>query len=145
MCATQINHLVHDGTISLYSILRVEEFITNTLGSGAKICILLGVTAVGPNPGEKIGNPVDIAKIPGGGPPLPQSGGGAMCPRMAAAVLEEVEASRTGATITATLMAVVLVLVEGMPIASVVEEGQYLHHPLYVPLAPVSPSPPSRV
>jgi len=29
MCATQINHLVHDGTISLYSILRVEEFITN--------------------------------------------------------------------------------------------------------------------
>lgn len=80
MCATQLNHLVHDGTISLFSILRVEEFITNTLGSGAKICILLGVKAVGPNPGEKIGNPVDIAKIPGGGPPLPQSGGGAAPP-----------------------------------------------------------------
>lgn len=75
MCATQLNGLVHNGTISLFSVLRVEDFITNTMGSGTKICILLGVTVMGPNPGEKIGNPVDISKIPGG-PPLPQPGGG---------------------------------------------------------------------
>lgn len=78
MVATQLNDLVNNRTISLFSILRVDGFINNTLGSGAKICILLDVTNMGPNPGEKIGNPVDISKIPGGGtsPHMNQSGGG---------------------------------------------------------------------
>jgi len=70
-----------------------------------------------------------------------------MYPRIkAVVVLGEVEAIRTGTTITVIITAEVVVLVEGMPIASVVvEEGQYLHHQLSVPLAPVSPSPPSPV
>jgi replication factor A1 len=76
MCATQLNPLVHSGVVSQYAILRVSEFIVNTLGSGVKICILLDCETAGPNPGEKIGSPVDIAKVPGGMPPGPQVGGG---------------------------------------------------------------------
>lgn len=75
MCATQLNPLVHSGIIAQYCVLCVSEFIVNTLGSGVKICILLGCEPSGPNPGTKIGSPVDISKIPGG-PPAPQAGGG---------------------------------------------------------------------
>ena len=50
-------------------MLNVSEFIVNTLGSGVKICILLGCKTAGSNPGDKIGTPVDNSKIPGG--PLP--------------------------------------------------------------------------
>ena len=70
MCATQLNHLVHQGTIAQNCILKVNDFIVNTMGSGAKICIILGCDAVGGNPGNRIGGPVDIAKVPGG-PPAP--------------------------------------------------------------------------
>ena len=47
MCATQLNHLVHQGTIAQNCILKVNDFIVNTMGSGAKICIILGCDAVG--------------------------------------------------------------------------------------------------
>ena len=77
MCATQLNPLVHSGVISQFSVLRVSEFIVNTLGSGVKICILLGCETSGPNPGEKIGTPVDVSKIPGGLPPQAAEEGGA--------------------------------------------------------------------
>jgi hypothetical protein len=70
MCATQLNPLVHSGVIAQYCVLNVTEFIVNTLGSGVKICILLGCNTAGPNPGDKIGTPVDISKIPGGPPPM---------------------------------------------------------------------------
>eukprot|EP00571_Detonula_confervacea_P014379 CAMPEP_0172303124 /NCGR_PEP_ID=MMETSP1058-20130122/4695_1 /TAXON_ID=83371 /ORGANISM="Detonula confervacea, Strain CCMP 353" /LENGTH=635 /DNA_ID=CAMNT_0013013833 /DNA_START=117 /DNA_END=2024 /DNA_ORIENTATION=+ len=66
MCATQLNSLVHSGAISQHCILKVNEFIVNTMGSGQKICILLGAEQVGPNPGDRMGSPVDIAKVPGG-------------------------------------------------------------------------------
>jgi hypothetical protein len=69
MCATQLNPLVHSGIIAQYCLLNVSEFIVHTLGSGVKICILLGCETAGPNLGYKIGTPVDISKIPGG-PPL---------------------------------------------------------------------------
>lgn len=85
MCATQLNHLVHNGIIAQHCIIRVNEFIVNTMGSGAKICIILGCDQVGGNPGERIGAPVDISKVPGG-PPAPaqqqqntnNNGGGGM-------------------------------------------------------------------
>lgn len=70
MCATQLNPLVHSGIIAQYCVLNVSEFIVNTLGSGVKICILLGCETAGPNPGDKIGTPLDISKIPGGPPPV---------------------------------------------------------------------------
>lgn len=81
MCATQLNSLVHSGAISQHCIIKLSEFILNEMGSGQKICILLGAEQVGPNPGDRIGSPVDIAKVPGGG--MAQSGpsgGGAAQP-----------------------------------------------------------------
>jgi len=72
MCATQLNSLVHNGTISQHCILQVNEFIVNTMGSGQKICILLGAEQVGPNPGDRIGAPTDIAKEANSGMMAPQ-------------------------------------------------------------------------
>jgi hypothetical protein len=66
----QLNPLVHSGVIAQYWELNVFKFSVNTLGSGVKICILLGCETAGPNPGDKIGIPVDISKIPGGPPPM---------------------------------------------------------------------------
>ena len=51
-------------------MLNVSEFIVNTLGSGVKICILLGCKTAGSNLGDKIGTPVDNSKITGGPPPM---------------------------------------------------------------------------
>jgi len=73
MCATQLNHLVHSGTIALNCILRVSEFIVNVMGSGQRICIVLGVEQAGPNPGNRLGDPADIAKAGNlNGPPSQQ-------------------------------------------------------------------------
>mmetsp|Transcript_952 Transcript_952/g.2275 ORF Transcript_952/g.2275 Transcript_952/m.2275 type:complete len:643 (+) Transcript_952:206-2134(+) len=79
MCATQLNSLVHTGIVSQHCILRVDEFIVNTMGSGQKIVIILAAEQVGGNPGSRIGAPVDITKVPGGPPQAAQSqaGGGA--------------------------------------------------------------------
>jgi len=89
MCATQLNHLVHNGIISQHCIIRITEFIVNTMGSGAKICIILGAEQVpesngGGNPGSRIGAPVDISKVPpsqvnnNGGMNNNNNGGGGM-------------------------------------------------------------------
>lgn len=75
MCATQLNPLVHSGIIAQHCVLRVSEFIVNTLGSGVKICILLGCEAAGPNPGDKIGKPVIIEQLLYGAPPAEISSG----------------------------------------------------------------------
>ncbi|KAL7536539.1 hypothetical protein ACHAXR_007220, partial [Thalassiosira sp. AJA248-18] len=79
MCATQLNHLVHSGTISQHCILQVNDFIVNTMGSGQKIVILLDAEQIGPNPGERIGAPTDITKAGAGGQgaPAPQANAGA--------------------------------------------------------------------
>ena len=78
MCATQLNPLVHQGVIAQHCIVRVTDFIINSMGSGQKICILLGVEAAGSNPGDKIGAPTDISKA-GNLPPVNNNinGGGA--------------------------------------------------------------------
>mmetsp|Transcript_6784 Transcript_6784/g.14694 ORF Transcript_6784/g.14694 Transcript_6784/m.14694 type:complete len:645 (+) Transcript_6784:208-2142(+) len=73
MCATQLNNLVHTGVIALNSILRVNDFIVNTMGSGQKIVIVLGADQMGANPGERIGSPVDIAKAGAAALALPQA------------------------------------------------------------------------
>jgi len=75
MCATQLNPLVHSGIIAQHCVLQVSEFIVNTLGSGKKICILLGCEAAGPNPGDKIGIPVNFEQFPYGAPPAVISSG----------------------------------------------------------------------
>jgi len=55
--------LVNDGTISKHCILRITEFVINMMGSGAKICIILGAEKLGDNPG-RLGAPIDISKVP---------------------------------------------------------------------------------
>lgn len=77
MCATQLNHLVHKGVIAQNSIICVNEFIVNTMGSGQKIVIILGAEQVGPNPGERIGTPVDITKAGAAPKASDNVGGGA--------------------------------------------------------------------
>ncbi|KAL9186004.1 hypothetical protein ACHAXT_005242 [Thalassiosira profunda] len=77
MCATQLNGLVHNGTVSANCILKINEFIVNEMGSGQKICILLGLEPAGGNPGSRIGSPVDIAKAGNLPPPQQANNGGA--------------------------------------------------------------------
>ncbi|KAL7487194.1 hypothetical protein ACHAW6_012791 [Cyclotella cf. meneghiniana] len=62
MCATQLNSLVQMGQISNNCLLRITQFIVNTMGSGQKVCIIMGCENAGPNPGERIGNPQDVQK-----------------------------------------------------------------------------------
>eukprot|EP00584_Thalassiosira_punctigera_P000883 CAMPEP_0172535332 /NCGR_PEP_ID=MMETSP1067-20121228/7393_1 /TAXON_ID=265564 ORGANISM="Thalassiosira punctigera, Strain Tpunct2005C2" /NCGR_SAMPLE_ID=MMETSP1067 /ASSEMBLY_ACC=CAM_ASM_000444 /LENGTH=642 /DNA_ID=CAMNT_0013320263 /DNA_START=160 /DNA_END=2088 /DNA_ORIENTATION=- len=77
MCATQLNNLVHSGAVAQNCILRVNEFIVNTMGSGQKIVIVLGAEQAGPNPGDRIGAPTDVAKSPAAAvTPQSQAGGG---------------------------------------------------------------------
>ena len=74
MCATQLNHLVHAGVLAQDAVIRVSEFIVNVMGSGQRICIVLGAESAGPNPGCRIGSPNDITKTGvggGGGGPAP--------------------------------------------------------------------------
>ncbi|EJK76691.1 hypothetical protein THAOC_01533, partial [Thalassiosira oceanica] len=67
MCATQLNHLVHAGVLAQDAVIRVTEFIVNVMGSGQRICIVLGAESAGPNPGCRIGSPNDITKGGGAG------------------------------------------------------------------------------
>jgi len=64
VCATHLNSLVNSGIISQLCILKVNEFVISTMGSGQKICILLAAEQVGLNPGARMGSPEDIAKVP---------------------------------------------------------------------------------
>ena len=68
MCgALRLINLVHNGIIANNRIIKVNDFIVNTMGSGAKICIILGCQAVVGNPGYRIGAPVDISKVKSAG------------------------------------------------------------------------------
>mmetsp|Transcript_21096 Transcript_21096/g.29794 ORF Transcript_21096/g.29794 Transcript_21096/m.29794 type:complete len:643 (-) Transcript_21096:211-2139(-) len=65
MLATQINHLVHSGEISDNSIVRVDDFMNNSV-QNRTVIIVLGLTVMDTN-AERIGAPVDIEKAGGGG------------------------------------------------------------------------------
>ena len=77
MCATQLNSKVNSGEIAQFSIIKISEFLVNTMPSGQKIVILLKTEQV-QNPGSRLGNPVDITKAGNiSSAPAPSGGGGA--------------------------------------------------------------------
>ena len=53
--------MVNNGTITRYCILRITEFIINTMGSGNKICIIHGAEHVRDGGSSRIGSPCDYA------------------------------------------------------------------------------------
>mmetsp|Transcript_12965 Transcript_12965/g.20013 ORF Transcript_12965/g.20013 Transcript_12965/m.20013 type:complete len:634 (-) Transcript_12965:1237-3138(-) len=76
MCATQLNPKVNSGEIAQFAIIKVHEFLVNSMPSGQKIVILLKCELV-QNPGSRLGNPVDISKSGNvGSAPAQASGGG---------------------------------------------------------------------
>uniref|UniRef100_A0A7S2MWW4 Replication protein A subunit n=1 Tax=Helicotheca tamesis TaxID=374047 RepID=A0A7S2MWW4_9STRA len=76
MLATQLNHLVHDKQIMENSIVKVDEFMNNTV-QNRTVIILLKIEVINPDPKQRIGNPTDIAKEgdvgAGGGGTAPQA------------------------------------------------------------------------
>jgi hypothetical protein len=67
-CAEAVSKLVDEEYFMLFSYIKVQEFSTTTRGDGAKLCQLLLVeNPMIPNPGEKIGNPIDISHPPAPG------------------------------------------------------------------------------
>lgn len=76
MCATQLNAKVNSGEIAKHAIIKVNEFLVNVMPSGQKIIILLKTDTV-QNPGNRLGNPVDISKVGNlGSASLPPGGSG---------------------------------------------------------------------
>lgn len=63
MLATQLNHLVHQKQILDNSVIRVRDFMNNSV-QGRTVIILLGIEVVTSNPGRKFGNPKDIENDP---------------------------------------------------------------------------------
>ena len=62
MVATQLNHLITDDGVKTYNIIRINEFMVNTV-QAKKICIILNLDVIDTSPSEKIGEPVDIEKV----------------------------------------------------------------------------------
>lgn len=61
-CSPPVSALADEGYFILFSLIKVEEFATTTLSNGNKSCQLLRVeNTMIPNPGKKIGNPVNIS------------------------------------------------------------------------------------
>mmetsp|Transcript_17342 Transcript_17342/g.26844 ORF Transcript_17342/g.26844 Transcript_17342/m.26844 type:complete len:643 (+) Transcript_17342:71-1999(+) len=60
MLATQINHMVHSGQIADNSIVRVDDFMNNTV-QNRTVIIVLGLTVMDTT-AQRIGSPVDIEK-----------------------------------------------------------------------------------
>jgi len=52
-----------DHVINVNSIIEVKEFAINIVSNGQKVCILLGAEQIAVNPGDRIGNPVNIDKV----------------------------------------------------------------------------------
>mmetsp|Transcript_27892 Transcript_27892/g.39242 ORF Transcript_27892/g.39242 Transcript_27892/m.39242 type:complete len:642 (-) Transcript_27892:59-1984(-) len=63
MLATQINHMVHSGQIADNSIVRVDDFMNNSV-QNRTVIIVLGLTVMDTT-AERIGSPVDIEKSGG--------------------------------------------------------------------------------
>lgn len=70
MLATQLAGLVHNGQLKDNSIVQVEDFMINQV-HGRTVVILLRLSVVNADPGQRIGQPVDIEKV-GGAPPVTQ-------------------------------------------------------------------------
>ncbi|CDF32539.1 Replication factor-a protein 1 Rpa1 [Chondrus crispus] len=74
MLATQLNSLIDDGKISLFCLVRLNDFICNSL-LNKRILIILNLDIVAP-PQAKIGNPIGIdAAMSGAAPPQQTIGG----------------------------------------------------------------------
>mmetsp|Transcript_22292 Transcript_22292/g.40033 ORF Transcript_22292/g.40033 Transcript_22292/m.40033 type:complete len:137 (+) Transcript_22292:388-798(+) len=63
VCATDASCLVDSGVINVNSIIEVQKFAINIVSNGQKICILLGAEQIAVNPGDRIGDPVNIDKV----------------------------------------------------------------------------------
>lgn len=64
-CAEPVSALVAEEYFTFFSFIKVQEFATTTLANGTKSCQLLRVeNTMIPNPGRKIGNPVNILQEP---------------------------------------------------------------------------------
>jgi hypothetical protein len=59
MCVPQLNTKINTGEISMFSIIKVSQFLVNTLPSGQKMIVVLKCDHV-QNFGSIIGNPSDI-------------------------------------------------------------------------------------
>jgi replication factor A1 len=62
MVATQLNHLMNNNSVKVYNIIRINEYMVNTV-QAKKICIILNLDVIDTSPSEKIGEPVDIEKV----------------------------------------------------------------------------------
>ena len=60
LLATQMNHLVHDGKLTQNSLVQVRGFVKNEV-QGRNLVVLLDAQVMEPNPGVRLGEPVDIA------------------------------------------------------------------------------------
>jgi len=76
-CGEAVSALVAEEYFTLFSFIKVQEFVTTTLADGTKkSCQLLQVeNTMIPNPGQKIGNPTNISQPRSSRPtsPLPTS------------------------------------------------------------------------
>ena len=62
LCAKSVSDLIDEEYFTLFSYIKVQEFLTTTLANGERACQLLRVeNPMIPNPGEKTGNPVNIS------------------------------------------------------------------------------------
>lgn len=77
MLGTQLNHLIRDEALVTNALIRLEEFMNNTI-QGRTVIIVLKMTILENHPGERIGNPIDLEKA--------TSGAGAAAAPAAAAV-----------------------------------------------------------
>ena len=64
MCASHLNAFIRTGEIAKHCIIKVNEFMINTVASGQKICVLWSAEQAGTNPGNRMDSPTDIAKVP---------------------------------------------------------------------------------
>jgi replication factor A1 len=85
MLGTQLNHLVKDGALESNALIRLEEFMNNSI-QGRTVIIVLKMTILENHPGERIGNPVDLEK----------AGAGAAAPAAAAKPLYNSSNTNTG-------------------------------------------------
>jgi len=59
MVATQLNNIMYDNTVKNHNIIRVNDYMVNTV-KGKRICIILNMDVINTSPTGKIGNPVDF-------------------------------------------------------------------------------------
>ena len=81
MTATQLNFMIENGTIIQHCLLKIKQFVINTMGSGVKVIIITDCEVVGKEE-NRIGTPMDVSKVGVvngvGGGMNNQGGGGGM-------------------------------------------------------------------